>query len=111
MCLCYLFSAKTARQLANRKADFFYKTNRLESIQGWNRIESIRIANWNAVVQSEEPPFALQHDHTCTPVSARRRSSAADQYSPPNVSRSVEQWRTVWQQRSFPGMGRYDTVR
>ena len=28
MCLCYLFSAKTARQLVNRKGDFFYKTNR-----------------------------------------------------------------------------------
>jgi len=35
MCLCYLFSAKTALQLVNRKADFFYKTN--------------RIANWNAL--------------------------------------------------------------
>ena len=31
MRLCYLFSAKTARQLVNRKADFFYKTNRFES--------------------------------------------------------------------------------
>jgi len=40
MCLCYLFSAKTAWQLVNRKADFFYKTN-------W--FESIRIANWNAL--------------------------------------------------------------
>jgi len=40
MCLCYLFSAKTAYQLVNRKADFFYKTN---------RFESIRIANWNAL--------------------------------------------------------------
>ena len=50
MCLCYLFSAKTARQLVNRKADFFYKTNRFESIRTTNRIESIRIANWNALV-------------------------------------------------------------
>ena len=33
MCLCYLFSAKTAWQLVNRKADFFYKTNRFESIR------------------------------------------------------------------------------
>ena len=41
MCLCYLFTAKTAWQLVNRKADFFYKTN---------RFESIRIANWNALV-------------------------------------------------------------
>ena len=47
MCLCYLFSAKTAWQLVNRKADFlqnvFYKTN---------RFESIRIANWNALMQA-----------------------------------------------------------
>jgi len=50
MCLCYLFSAKTARQLVNRKADFFYKTNRFESIGITNRIESIRIANWNALL-------------------------------------------------------------
>jgi len=34
----------------NRKADFFYKTNRLESIHITNRMESIRIANWNALV-------------------------------------------------------------
>ena len=50
MCLCYLFSAKTAWQLVNRNADFFYKTNRFESIRITNRIESIRIANWNALV-------------------------------------------------------------
>ena len=37
MCLCYLFSAKTAWQLVNRKADFFYKTNRFESILITNR--------------------------------------------------------------------------
>jgi len=49
MCLCYLFSAKTAWQLVNRKADFFYKTNLFESIRITNRIESIRIANWNAL--------------------------------------------------------------
>jgi len=42
MCLCYLFSAKTAWQLVNRKADFF--TKRIDSHN-----ESIRIANWNAV--------------------------------------------------------------
>ena len=29
MCLCYLFSAKTVRQLVNRKADFF--TKRIDS--------------------------------------------------------------------------------
>ena len=40
MCLCYLFSAKTAWQLVNRKADFFYKTNRFESICITNRFES-----------------------------------------------------------------------
>jgi len=34
----------------NRKADFFYKTYRFESIRITNRIESIRIANWNALV-------------------------------------------------------------
>jgi len=34
MCLCYLFSAKTARQLVNRKADFL-------------RNESIRIDSHN----------------------------------------------------------------
>jgi len=33
----------------NRKADFFYKTNRFESIRITTRIESIRIANWNAL--------------------------------------------------------------
>jgi len=50
MCLCYLFSAKTARQLVNRKADFF--TKRIDSNRFAQRIESIRIANWNALVQS-----------------------------------------------------------
>jgi len=50
MCLCYLFTAKTAWQLVNRKADFFYKTNLFEYIRITNRIESIRIANWNAIV-------------------------------------------------------------
>jgi len=41
MCLCYLFSAKTALQLVNRKADFFLQN---ESIRITNRI-----ANWNAL--------------------------------------------------------------
>ena len=50
MCLCYLFSAKTAWQLVNRKADIFYKTNGFESIHITNRIGSIRIANWNALM-------------------------------------------------------------
>jgi len=40
MCMCYLFSAKTAWQLVNRKADFFYKTNQFESIRIANRIDS-----------------------------------------------------------------------
>ena len=42
MCLCHLFSAKTARQLVNRKADFFYKTNRFKSIRTTNWIDSNR---------------------------------------------------------------------
>ena len=45
MCLCYLFSAKTARQLVNQKAVFFTKRIDLHN-------ESIRIANWNALVPS-----------------------------------------------------------
>jgi len=32
------------------KGRFFYKTNRFESIPTTKRIESIRIANWNALV-------------------------------------------------------------
>jgi len=62
MCLCYLFSAKTAWQLVNRKADFYKTnrfesiriTNRIESIRITNRIESIRIANWNALVSGAQ---------------------------------------------------------
>jgi len=46
MCLCYLFSAKTARQLVNQKAGFFF-TKRIDLHN-----ESIRIANWNALVPS-----------------------------------------------------------
>ena len=42
MCLCYLFSAKTAWQLVNRSADFFYKTNLFESIRITNQIDSNR---------------------------------------------------------------------
>jgi len=45
MCLCYLFSAKTAWQLS--KGRFFLQN---ESIRITNRIESIRIANWNALM-------------------------------------------------------------
>ena len=40
MCLCYLFSAKTAQQLVNRKADFF--TKRIDSHNESNRIDSNR---------------------------------------------------------------------
>ena len=41
MCLCHLFSAKMARQLVNRKDDFFYKTNRFAQQQiESNRFES-----------------------------------------------------------------------
>ena len=40
----------------NRKANFFYKTNLFESVHITNRIESIRIANWNALVN--RPEFA-----------------------------------------------------
>jgi len=32
------------------KGRFFYKTNLFESIRITNRIESIRIANWNVLV-------------------------------------------------------------
>ena len=39
MCLCYLFSAKTAWQLVNRNADFFSEN---ESIRLTNRIDSNR---------------------------------------------------------------------
>jgi len=38
---------KTACQLVNRKADFFYTTNRFESIR---MNESNPIANWNALI-------------------------------------------------------------
>ena len=72
MCLCYLFSAKTARQLVNRKADFL-QTNRFESIRITNRIDSIRIANWNALVTGIH----------CESV------------------RSQDSWLTVWQWRSL----------
>ena len=49
MCLCYLFNAKTARQLVNRNADFSRKridSNReLECSTGerrWRRAETVR---------------------------------------------------------------------
>ena len=43
MCLCYLFSAKTARQLVNRKADFLQNESiRIDSHNESNRIYSNR---------------------------------------------------------------------
>jgi len=44
MCLCYLFSAKTARQLVNRNADFFSENEsiRIDSLNESNRIDSNR---------------------------------------------------------------------
>jgi len=45
MCLCYLFRAKTAQQLVNRKADFLTKridSNRIDSHNESNRIDSNR---------------------------------------------------------------------
>jgi len=41
MCLCYLFSAKSSRQLVNRKADFFLQI-RIDSHNESNRIDSKR---------------------------------------------------------------------
>jgi len=38
------------------KGRFFYKTNRFEWIRITNRIESIRIANWNALMNSPNQP-------------------------------------------------------
>ena len=44
MCLCYLFSAKTAQQLVNRKADFFLQNEsiRIDSHNESNLIDSNR---------------------------------------------------------------------
>ena len=71
MCLCYLFSAKTAWQLVNRKSDFFLQN---ESIRYANRIDSnhelecsiassgqpsVRGQLKNRTVKSREVNFAL----------------------------------------------------
>jgi len=48
MCLCYLFSAKNCMTISESKGRFFYITN---------RIESIRIANWNVLVDGVERGF------------------------------------------------------
>ena len=42
------------------KGRFFYKTNRFESIGITNRIESIRIANWNALLLTAGTPAVQQ---------------------------------------------------
>jgi len=43
MCLCYLFNAKTAWQLVNRKAYFLQNESiRIDSHNEWNRIDSNR---------------------------------------------------------------------
>jgi len=42
----------------NRKADFF--TKRIDSIRTTNRIESIRIANWNALLHTPTSPARLR---------------------------------------------------
>ena len=44
MCLCYLFSAKTAWQLVNRNADFFSENESIliDSLNESNRIDSNR---------------------------------------------------------------------
>ena len=43
MCLCYLFSVKTARQLVNRNADFSENESiRIESLNESIRIDSNR---------------------------------------------------------------------
>ena len=69
MCLCYLFSAKTARQLVNRKADFF--TKRIDSHN-----ESNRIANWNALLKSTKHvvktfDMAIRHTRQTTRTELR----------------------------------------
>jgi len=69
MCLCYLFGAKTAWQLVNRKADLFYKTNPFESIRitsqiDWNRelecsssyLESTELQRYNDCYPSQRLP-------------------------------------------------------
>ena len=57
MCLCYLFGAKNCMTTSESKDRFFYKTNRFESIRLTNRIEWIRIANWNALL---DMPWTVQ---------------------------------------------------
>ena len=52
-CFCVIYLVKKAAwQRVNRKTDFFYKTNIFESIRITNRIDSIWIANWNALALS-----------------------------------------------------------
>jgi len=72
MCLCYLFSAK--RQLVNRKADFFYKTNRFESIRITNRIYSNRELECSTLCDPPQPRLTSFHYVTC--MSCRRWTRA-----------------------------------
>ena len=55
---------KAAWQLVNRKADFFNKTNRFQSICITNRIESIRIANLNALLVSRPTYYFSRNAET-----------------------------------------------
>ena len=82
MCLCYLFCAKTAWQLVNRKPSerpFFYKTrtNRFESIRITNRIDSNR-----------ELECSTLCTHDCL-------------VSPSPLSRCERPTQSVWSERSY----------
>ena len=60
MCLCYLFSAKTARQVVNRKVDFLQNESILiDSHNESNRLES-RIGMLYYGGQTAEPSRALR---------------------------------------------------
>jgi len=55
------------------KGRFFYKTNLFESIRITNRIESIRIANWNALVPAVCSPHTdnLRQQEFCRQWTSR----------------------------------------
>jgi len=56
MCLCYLFSAKTALQLVNRKADFLQNESiRIDSHKESNRIDSNRELECSTNHSATEP--------------------------------------------------------
>jgi len=89
---------------------FFYKKNRFESIRVTNRIESIRIANWNALPAASwrelgadlaaqlgagECSFDARTDPVVRPALGRRPSAGPDQQlagapviSPPGAPRT-----------------------